>query len=274
MMIAQAKPSLLRRFAEYLARPLVLQRRLPAEFGRRVIYLSPHNRLRALSPRLEDFEPELMSAAKRFVKPSMCIWDIGANMGMFSLCAAHQAKHGMVLALEPDPFNLNLLHRSAAHASNRDLNLTILPLAISDQVGLLPLQIGMRNRATNSLQGAAHGSQMGGVRQIIQVMSVTLDWLAKRFPPPDLIKCDAEGAEIWILRGGAEIFSRHRPMLLIEVPQENAQVCSEILKAHNYALFAAHQPVEQHRELHAIGNAWEVFALPRERLAGFTEQSD
>lgn len=268
---AQTPVHPLRRLAERLARPITITRRLPADFGRRRIVLSPANRLRALDPSPERFEPTLFSYARRFVKPGMAVWDIGANMGCFALPAAHRAcapeASGQVLAIEPDPFNQMLLHRS--RALNPDMDLTVVPAALSAAVGLAELQIAERGRAANSLADAAHGSQMGGLRDRYRVVTLTLDWLCDHFTAPDLIKCDAEGAEVWILQGGQRLLSSKRPAIIMEVPRENAAACTALFHGHDYTLFAAEEPIDPAREIHAIGDAWEIIAVPRERLSQY-----
>ncbi|GHD14223.1 FkbM family methyltransferase [Tianweitania populi] len=262
---SQTSVNPLRRLAERAVRNLVVRRRLPADFGRRAIFLSPANRLRALDFSMERFEPTLLSYVRRFVRPGMVVWDIGANMGAFTFPAAHAVKTGKVVAIEPDPFNQLLLHRT--QAANPDLPVTIIPAALSDRVGLADLQIAVRGRAASSLRGADHGSQMGGVRTTYPVVTLTLDWLCEHQPSPDLIKCDAEGAEAWILRGGADLLATKRPILIMEVPSENSDACTELLHAHRYRLFPAEQRMEPAEELRRIGHAWEVVAIPSESVA-------
>ncbi|MBP0438581.1 FkbM family methyltransferase [Tianweitania sediminis] len=255
----------LRRLAEYALRNLVVRRRLPPEFGRRLIFLSPANRLRALQFNVERFEPELLGYVRRFVRSGMTVWDIGANMGSFAFPAAHAVgSTGAVLAIEPDPFNQMLLHRSLA--ANPDLSVTIVPAAVSDRLALSALEIAARGRAANSLRGADHGSQMGGTRTTYPVVTVTLDWLAEQQPAPDLIKCDAEGAEVWILTGGTELLREKRPLLIMEVPRENSSVVTRLLHEQRYAIFAANRPISASAALPAIGDSWEIVAVPEERV--------
>lgn len=263
--ISQTSVNPLRRLAEFAMRNLVVRRHLPADFGRRTLFLSPANRLRALDFSLERFEPTLLSYIRRFIRPGMVVWDIGANMGAFTFPAAHATQGGKVVAIEPDPFNQMLLHRT--RAANPDLDVTIIPAALSSQVGLAELQIAARGRAANSLRGADHGSQMGGVRATYPVVTLTLDWLAEHQPGPDLIKCDAEGAEAWILRGGATLLATKRPLLIMEVPSENSDACTTLLHDHRYALFPAERRIDPVEELCAIGKAWEIVAIPAEQVA-------
>lgn len=266
--IAQTPVHPLRRLAEWLARDRVVRRALPADFGGRPVFFSPGNRLRAWLPDVERIEPELIALVRRLVRPGMQVWDVGANMGAFALPAAHRVgPRGRVLAVEPDPFNQLLLHRSLAHPRNRDLALTVVPAALSDGIGMAELTVAARGRAANSLKGAAHGSQMGAHRTSLPVVTLTLDWLAERFSPPDLVKCDAEGAETWILAGAAHLLRTARPVFVMEVPHENAESCTDRFHAADYRLFPADRPIEPSRALPEIADAWEIIAIPAERLS-------
>jgi len=55
-----------------------------------------------------------------------------------------------------------------------------------------------------------------GKEEGLKVCCYTLDEIARSLPPPDLIKIDAEGAEVDVLRGGIDLLSTARPMLIVE----------------------------------------------------------
>jgi FkbM family methyltransferase len=262
-------PAPVRWATERLLRNIVFRSHLPARFGGRSIYLSPGNHLAVLKPGENRFEEYLLGFVERFVGDGSVVWDIGANMGMFAFPAAHKAgPRGFVLAIEPDPFNQLILQRTRRHSDNADLNVTILPAAVSHEVGTAELQIPQRGRSANSLTGGVQGTQTGGVRERLTVMTVTLDWIAEHYPPPQFIKCDAEGAETWILQGASKMLKTVRPIINIEMPKENAQICKAILASNNYATFSAYLPIAPDNELAAIDSVWEVLAVPREQLGG------
>lgn len=263
-------PDPVRWAAERMGRSLVLKSHLPARFGRRPIYLSPGNHLAVLKPGEDRFEGYLVGFADRFVHEDSVVWDIGAKMGIFSFPAAHKAKRGFILAIEPDPFNQLLLQRTRTHPQNTDLKIEILPAAVSREIGTAVLEIPMRGRSANSLAGAVRGTQTGGVRETLTVMTVTLDWILERFPPPSFIKCDAEGAEAWILEGATNVLAKARPVINMEMPKENAQACKTIFDRNDYVTFSAYDPITPGNELSRIDTIWEVLAVPREKIASLT----
>ena len=254
-----------RRWAEIASRRLTFKTRLPERFGRRPIYLSPGNHLAVLKPGDAKFEAYLLGFADRFVDADSVVWDIGANMGMFAFPAAHRAS--FTLAFEPDPFNLELLHRT--QALNRDLRIEVLPVALSNELGIAKLSIPERGRSANSLAGVDFGTQMGGVRQQYAVVTVTADWAAERYPAPTFIKCDAEGAEGWILQGATRLLAEARPVIIIEMPNENADLCATIFRANRYLMMSSYGKVSREAIVDDIHDVWDVLAIPEEKMDAY-----
>ena len=62
------------------------------------------------------------------------LWDVGANVGLYSIYAA-KAQNCRVYAFEPSVFNLELLARNI-FLNKLQNQITIIPLAVSDQLGL------------------------------------------------------------------------------------------------------------------------------------------
>jgi hypothetical protein len=108
----------------------------------------------------------------------------------------------------------------------------VLPAAVSDEVSVARFLIARRNRATSHLDG--YGTAMaGGVRFTNLVPTVTLDWLADRFPAPDVLKIDVEGAELAVLAGATQLLG-HVPTIICEV--------TGLLTARGYALYDGDRP--------------------------------
>lgn len=78
----------------------------------------------------------------------MNVWDIGANVGLFSFAAASLG--AQVVAVEADTWPANLLQRSALL---NQLPVTVFPAAVSDRQGVSKLYLSEHGRASNSLRG-------------------------------------------------------------------------------------------------------------------------
>jgi FkbM family methyltransferase len=225
----------LRRAVERASHRVVVRRRLPPPFASARIYVSTEGGLRYLARAMAGVDPALLQLAAEVVQPGDTVWDIGANMGLFSFAAAVAAgPEGRVLAVEPDTELAGLLRRSAAEGAGR-APVEVLPAAVSDDLSVARFHVARRNRATSHLAG--FGSAMaGGVRSTQLVPTVTLDWLAARFPVPDVLKIDVEGAELAVLSGGAGVLARS-PTVICEVCAQNADAVTGILASHRYTLY-------------------------------------
>ena len=250
-----------RSLLEKLSRGRAMRRRLPARFGSRPLYLSPDSALSYLKPNWARSSHDLLSAAEKYVIPSDNVWDIGANVGVFAVAAAHMAGSGAeVLAVEADPFLAALLQKTVCEPSNSDLRMTVLCAAASSEAGIARFLVAARGRSFNSLERSGHRQQAGGSRYTQYVPTITLDSLLEHFAKPQVVKIDVEGAEAIVLHGATRILADCRPLFYIEVgAEQNADVMAEFQR-HDYKLYDA--DAEDARELTQC--SFNTLAVPRE----------
>ena len=235
---------MMRSFLRLASRNRVMWKRLPADLGRGRICCSPEATLSVWKPGWASTQAlGLFDWARRYCKPGMRVWDLGANQGLFAFAAASKCgQKGEVIAFEPDPFLISLLERSIASGTHQGAPLSMLPLAVAEDLTLSRFLIAATDRTLNHLAEAKGNPRTGGSRASRTAMVVTLDWLSKQLTPPDLIKIDVEGAEDRVLRGGIELLRAHRPILIVEVAAECGVLASP---------------------------AWNTLAVPAERLGDF-----
>jgi FkbM family methyltransferase len=225
----------LRSALEQSTHRLIFRRRLPPPFSSARIYVSTEGGLRYLGRSMAEVDPGLLRLAAEIVRPGDTVWDVGPNMGLFTFAASVAAgPAGYVLAVEADTDLTGQLRRSAAgnpgHAA-----VDVLPAAVAHELSVARFHIAQRNRSTSYLEG--FGSTMtGGVRSTRLVPTVTLDWLAARFPIPDVLKIDVEGAELAVLTGGSLVLAQS-PTVICEVSAPNATAVSDILTGYGYTLY-------------------------------------
>lgn len=252
---------MIRSLLERLSRGKSFRRRLPSEFSSRCLYVSPDSALSYLIPKWDSGALQLMSVAKRFIVPGSNVWDIGANVGVFAIAAAHRAGGcAEVVAVEPDPFLASLLQRSALHGDNQDLQISVLCLAVSNETGLARFLIAARGRSSNSLEQAEQRTQAGGIRFVQHVPTTTLDALLAHFRCPAFIKIDVEGAEAIVLEGADRVLSECRPTLYVEVGPTWRERVAEILTQHRYRMFDG----DSLDECEVKECTWNTLAVPSE----------
>jgi FkbM family methyltransferase len=166
---------------------------------------------------------------RELVRPEMTVWDIGANVGLFSFAAASLG--AQVVAVEADIWLANLMQRSVLL---NKLPVTVLPAAVSDRQGVSKLYLSDHGRASNSLSGS-------GPTQT--VVTVTLDWMLDHFAAPQVLKIDVEGAEYAVLSGAGKVL-RSRPLIFCEVT-EHHDLIGELLRGAGYEFYAARESNRQ-----------------------------
>ena len=229
-----------------MSRNLVLRRQLPDEFGGIKLFISPDAVLKLWRFNLKNADPMLLRIVREHISPGDTVWDIGANVGIFSFAAAALAgPTGKVLAIEADTWLAGLLRRSARACGSGVAPVEVLPMAISNEVGVARFNIARRGRASNHLEVTGGSTQAGGVREIQCVPTAKLDWLLDHFAPPKFVKIDVEGAEELVLSGAARLLSEIRPVIMCEVFDKSGPAIEKILHANRYELFNAEQPKEQ-----------------------------
>jgi FkbM family methyltransferase len=172
------------------------------------------------------YEPFLQKRMAEEVRTGGVFYDVGANVGFYSLLASGLIGSGKVFAFEPLPANIR--HLVQHLKLNRVKNVEIFEMAICDQTGTSLFQ-AEETGAMGRLQAT------GGVR----VTTSTLDVLVheQRIAPPSYIKMDIEGAEYRALVGAEECFRRHRPKLFLATHGRQIQEeCCRILHSWGYDL--------------------------------------
>jgi FkbM family methyltransferase len=136
--------------------------------------------------------------------------DVGANLGMYSLIAKSMGAESY--AVEPEPAYVAYLRKNA------QLIGTVIPMALSDQVGALPLYYYPDNYGATSLV-ASDGCRMS--TDTVEVSTFSKVALAGGFGALDkieLIKIDVEGNEAATVAGMRDFFETgQRPAIWCEV---------------------------------------------------------
>ncbi len=155
-------------------------------------------------------EPETLQWIDSF-KENETFWDVGANVGLYSIYAAKKSK-SEVYCFEPSVFNLELLARNI-YINNCTNQIHICPFALSDQnqQSILKLQSKEWGGALSSFNYNI-GFDGKELKELFShnVFGFKIDDLPKKFglPLPDHIKIDVDGIEHFILRGATALLSK------------------------------------------------------------------
>ena len=158
----------------------------------------------------KSHEPETTSIFYKLAKKSKTIFDVGANIGYFSLLASVANRKSRIVAFEPVPqFFTYLKHNIYV---NHATNVMAVSAAVTNYDGNVMLYVNEE----------ASSSTLNGFRKAIaevEVSAVTLDSYVKRYriDKLDLIKIDVEAREPQVLEGMQNILKRDEPNIICEV---------------------------------------------------------
>jgi FkbM family methyltransferase len=189
--------------------------------------------------------PELIRQYREVVAEGDFCIDIGAHVGDSTLPMAIAAgPSGSVLALEPNPFVYHVLEKNA-RANRHVANISTMLAAAGSEQGFLEFEY--------SDSGFCNGGRHEGISAIkhghpykLSVFCVGLqqelqDCYAKELDRLKLIKVDAEGYDLYILRSLTGIIDEHRPIIKAEVfkntSQEYRADLFDLFNSRNYAVF-------------------------------------
>jgi len=143
-----------------------------------------------------------------------CVLDVGAHIGLVTLpLSSVISKEGTVYAFEPALGNSKYLSSHLASNSVQNVKVVTELLGAENRSGVEFFESnedsGMN---TVSSEGKRRGYESRHVDQ------VTLDTFCDtRGIVPELVKIDTEGAEIFILEGGRQTLSTHKPTIFLSV---------------------------------------------------------
>ncbi len=160
-----------------------------------------------------DKEPEMLDWLDENLQEGDIFFDVGANVGIYSIYAALRKPKAMVYAFEPEYSNL---HQLKMNIINNDLLNNVIPfaIAISDQTGVsyLHIQDFTAGAALSSEQRDSINKTFG--KDVVWKEGIgtsTLDYISENLDiHPNLIKIDVDGNELKILNGGRKVFSNNK----------------------------------------------------------------
>lgn len=179
---------------------------------------SPH--IASAAETFQKDEPETLEYIEKFVKEDDVFWDIGANIGLISMCAAKQG--ASVYAFEPSGFNFGIL---VQHIFLNKLAGKIKPFSIAlsneNKIETLHMAEVAGGHASNALGESKNQSGSFDSQFTQDVLVMTGDYFAETYNCyPKHIKLDVDGIEPIILKGMPKVL-KQLDTLIIEIEGDN-----------------------------------------------------
>jgi len=163
------------------------------------------------------------------LRPGWCVFDVGANIGMFTLKATCRARAARTYAFEPNPEAFSRLLTNL-----RENNVTTVT-ACAQAVGAAP-GAGWYDPAGASTVGHLLLEEDQECSRAVRVEVVSLSAVVEqeRIDVIHLLKLDAEGAEREVLRGAEPILGRVERIVMEYHSPELFAECERILQRHEF----------------------------------------
>jgi len=162
------------------------------------MFLDPFDSLRlSINGVYEEFETDIV---KKIIKTGDVVFDIGANIGYYTLIFAKLVSNsGVVFSFEPEPTNYELLKKNVT--INEHTNVKLYSKAVSNLNQTQKLFLDKKNKGGHSLIDKIDD------RESIAIESIRIDDHFKN-KKIDFIKIDIEGFEFEAIKGMSELLKK------------------------------------------------------------------
>lgn len=187
----------------------------------------------------------LHNAIERRVKPGMICLDAGANLGEMTLHMASKVRPGgAVYSFEPVP---HVHKRLASHVARNGLGSVVraFEVALTNADGPVDMAFADPDADQQGL-GSIVNTNRDGLSQKSRVQGWALDSFVSEhgISRLDFMKVDIQGGEWFLLEGGAKVFSRMGPDLLMEISPfdlvaigKDSRQLAQLIESYGYTIY-------------------------------------
>jgi FkbM family methyltransferase len=161
----------------------------------------------------DQYEQEDSEMLYKLVSDHDTIFDIGANIGWYSNHLSKKLPGATIYSFEPIPETFAQVKKNTE--LNKSNNIILNNFAFSDAVQTLTFYYSPTITGASSSQNITENDGM--IK--LECQANTIDNFVKEnnIAKLDFIKCDVEGAEFMVYKGGAVTFEKHTPVIFTEM---------------------------------------------------------
>ncbi|MEP6869349.1 MAG: FkbM family methyltransferase [Novosphingobium sp.] len=172
----------------------------------------------------------------------VCI-EVGANIGMHAVPLSQLCAGGLVVCYEPQRPIFHIL--CANLALNNRLNVRTRHAAAGEENGRIEIQTGDYDAAWNYgsfsiSKGFSTENDFAGpiASEMVEIVALDKDPALADLAALNLLKIDAEGHELGVLKGAKALIAKYRPNVFVEPGSlENVDALRDLMQAQGYRGF-------------------------------------
>jgi FkbM family methyltransferase len=161
------------------------------------------------------YSDDVTSYLRALIQDDWVCFDVGANIGLTSIFMALTARDVLVTAFEPSPINFPYLMRNVNQ--NKFSNVIAVPIGLGDVPGFAEFyDIPGFSAGSHIKSEQAHPDTVDISTIPIKIETLDSYIAGTSISKLDLLKIDAEGFELNVLRGAAKTLKKFEPLVIIE----------------------------------------------------------
>jgi FkbM family methyltransferase len=198
---------------------------------------------------LGTYELPVQQALSNYLKPGDVFYDIGANVGFFTVIAAKLVgSAGKVYAFEPDQQNADRVRHNLQ--LNQFTNTAVWQKAVSHTTGTGELLLAEYSGG-HTLSVVDRPPDFAG-STVVEIVSIDDLINQGQLTPPHVVKIDVEGAELDVLQGMLQTIKQYQPIIIYEVDaakadsfQQKNESITNLISSLNYQIVPLENSYEE-----------------------------
>lgn len=202
----------------------------------------------------KDYEKDCSEMMKNLVNDGDTIFDIGTNMGWYSILFSTLNRNSEIHSFEPVPSTFSVFLKNIQ--LNNSINIKANHFGLSDEERDEYIYFYPQGSGNASLKNLSDSQEVEKIRCKFK----TLDqYVADNNCNIDFLKCDVEGAELLVFQGGKECILKNKPIIFSEILRK----WSKKFKYNPNDIFDLFRSMK-----------YEVYFCQNSKLIQFTEMND
>lgn len=158
------------------------------------------------------YEKQELYMIDRILEDGATFFDIGANIGWYTINIAKMKQRVTVHAFEPIPKTFAYLEKNIA--LNNVANASLYNFGFSDKSDILTFYYYPEGSGNASMVNVSNQENIEEIKS--KVLRID-DFVEDQDFTVDFIKCDVEGAELHVFQGGSKTIAEHKPVVFAEM---------------------------------------------------------